>query len=68
MERTNYTVNETPERSTARADLGWGGITRKGESRSFIEDQLGALVDGTVDAGRFPVDVIYPDLAAGEVS
>jgi hypothetical protein len=61
-------MNETPERPTARADLAWGRITRKGESGSFIEDQLGALVAGTADPGRFPVDVVYPDLAAGEVS
>ena len=58
-------MNETPEHPAARSDLAWGRITRKSESGSFIEHQLGALVEGTPDAGRFPVDVVYPDLAAG---
>jgi hypothetical protein len=61
-------MNQTPEQPAARADCAWGRITRKSESGSFIEDQLGALVGGTTDTGRFPVDVIYPDLAAGEAS
>jgi len=61
-------MKQTPEHPTARADLAWGRITGKGEFGSFIEDQLCSLIDVTADAGRFPVDVVYPDLRAGEAS
>jgi hypothetical protein len=59
-------LKETPEHPNARAELVWGGITRKSESGSFIEDRLSALVDDNAGVGRFPVDLFHPDVAAGQ--